>query len=274
MREQKLEGLRVAILGPRKTAELGRMIEKQGGIPLARPAQGTSFMDDEESEAIMHKLVKEDYDWFLFTTGIGIDSLLQIADRLGLREAFLDKVRAAKIGVRGYKAAAMLKKLGLEPVARDDDGTTAGLVRVLEPFSFTGCKVALQLHGDPAPKLVRMLQEQGARFQEILPYRNIPPEEAELDLLLQGILEGEVDAATFTSGAQVRFLFAHARNQEKLPELLSAFEAGCLAVAVGKYTAECLREEGIRRVIFPQEERMAFMVTAMCDYVAGQRTVQ
>lgn len=37
----KLTGKRIAITGPRKAAELSIIVEKMGGIPLVRPAQGT-----------------------------------------------------------------------------------------------------------------------------------------------------------------------------------------------------------------------------------------
>lgn len=63
----------------------------------------------------------------------------------------------------------------------------------------------LQLHGETAPKLVSWLEQQGAQVRQVLPYRHVPPEEAELAQLLNEIIANEVDAVAFTSGPQVRF---------------------------------------------------------------------
>jgi len=266
LRTQRLAGIRVALTGPRKAEEMGRMVEKQGGIPLIRPAQGTVFLDDGEVERELARLVEESVDWFIFTTGVGVETLLGSARNLGLEQRFHERLQQARIAARGYKAVLAVRKLGLNPVARDDDGTTAGLIRELAAFDLSGCRVALQLHGDPAPRLVGFLRERGAICREILPYRHIPPEEASLRQLTAEIISGGVDAVAFTSGPQVHFLLAYARDTGQLPELMQAFRTHAVAAAVGKFTAECLREEGVGRVVVPKEERMAKLVQALADY--------
>jgi uroporphyrinogen-III synthase len=258
----------VALTGPRRADDLSKLVEKLGGIPLIRPAQGTVFLEDEVVEDEIRRLLKEDVDWFIFTTGMGIDTLMRIATKMELFDAFLSQLKRTKLAARGYKAVAALRKLGLGVAARDDDGTTAGLVRVMADHDLRGCRVALQLHGDPAPRLVQLLQEQNAEFREILPYRHVPPEPGIIANLVSEILRGEVDAVTFTSGPQVRFIFAYAAEQELLSKLLEAFEGPTVAVAVGKFTAEVIREAGVQRVIFPEEERMGGMMLALSDYYA------
>lgn len=270
MDRRKLEGKRIAITGPRKTEELGRMVEKQGGIPLARPAQGTVFLDDEEAKAELSWTLGISFDWYIFTTGIGIETMMELSRQLGMEERFLEKLRSARIAARGYKAIGALKKLGLEPMVRDPDGTSAGLVREFASFSLRGQRVALQLHGDPSPTLVEMLRREGADYSEILPYRHIPPAEEDLERLVAEIIAGDVDAVLFTSGAQVRFPFQYAKRTGRLAALQEAFRQGTVATAVGKFTAECLREEGIVRIVVPQEERMGHMVQALGRYYAGE----
>lgn len=270
MDRRKLEGKRIAITGPRKTEELGRMVEKLGGIPLARPAQGTVFLNDDEAKAELSRILELTFDWFIFTTGVGIETMLELTRQLGLDEVFLTKLRGARIAARGYKAIGALKKLGLEAAVRDPDGTSAGLVRAFAPYSLHGQKVALQLHGDPAPTLVEMLQREEAEYTEILPYRHIPPAEEDLERLVSEIIRGEVDAVMFTAGAQVRFPFQYAKRVGVLERLQEAFETTTVATAVGKFTAECLREEGINRIVVPEEERMGHMVQALGKYYSAE----
>jgi uroporphyrinogen-III synthase len=261
-----LEGKRIALTGPRRADDLSKLVLKLGGIPLLRPAQGTVFLEDAHVELEIRQLVQEGTDWFIMTTGMGIENLIRIAGSIGLEQELIAIFRQSKVAARGYKAAAALRKLGVKLTARDDDGTSAGLVRVMRAYDLRGCRVALQLHGDPAPKLVQFLLEQGAEFREILPYRHISPEPEVLARLINEILLGEVDAVTFTSGPQVRFMTAYAAANGHLPQLIAAFAGPTVAVAVGKFTAEVVREAGIQRVIYPEEERIGSMILTLADY--------
>ncbi|MNN56364.1 bifunctional uroporphyrinogen-III synthetase/response regulator domain protein [compost metagenome] len=128
----------------------------------------------------------------------------------------------------------------------------------------------LQLYGDPNPRLVSWLEEQGASCKQILPYRHIAPPEGALDQLLCDITEGNVDAVTFTSGPQVRFLMEHATKQGKLDQLIQALDGPVIAVAVGKVTAQGLFEAGVPRVVAPKEERMGSMMVELARYYAGE----
>lgn len=262
----KLEGIRIALTGPRRAEDLSKLVVKLGGIPLIRPAQGTVFLEDAHVEEEIRRLLKQNVDWFIFTTGMGIEALVKIANGMELLDAFMSKLKRAKLAARGYKAIGALRKLGLETTARDDDGTTAGLVRVLAEHDLRGCRVALQLHGDPAPRLVSYLQEQNAEFREILPYRHVPPDREVLVSLVADILSGEIDAVTFTSGPQVRFIFAYAAEVGVGAELLAAFAGPTVAVAVGKFTADVVREAGVQRVIYPEEERMGSMILTLAEH--------
>ncbi|MES9760187.1 uroporphyrinogen-III synthase, partial [Priestia megaterium] len=110
---KRLEGKTVALVGQRKVEEISKIVENLGGTPLVRPAQGTIFLDDTHLEADIKELVKGNYDWFIFTTGVGTEILYKTADKLGLADEFLSSLKAANIAARGYKTVNMLKKLGV-----------------------------------------------------------------------------------------------------------------------------------------------------------------
>ncbi|MCZ8523663.1 MULTISPECIES: uroporphyrinogen-III synthase [Paenibacillus] len=269
---RRLEGKRIALTGPRKAAELSIIVEKLGGIPVVRPAQGSVAMEREGTEEEIRKLVREGTDWIVLTTSQGTGMLLEVAESIGLREDFLEKLRTIPVAVRGYKTVKYLKELGIEPTVKADDGTTDGILRALQERSLDlkGRKVALQLYGDHAPRLVEWLAGQGAQHYGILPYRHVPPDLTVVDTLLGEILAGEIDAVTFTSTPQVRFLMAYAREQGLADRLLEAFRHRAVAVAVGKVTAEALRDEGIDRVVAPEEERMGSMIVSLSKYYEDQ----
>lgn len=267
---RRLEGKRIAITGPRRAEELGKLVENLGGIPLLRPAQGTVLLDDLDLRNGLVSWVSQPPDWSIFTTGMGIDALFDMADDMGVAQEWWDILRNGHIAARGYKTANVLKKRSLTPVVRDDDGSTEGLIRGLSGYDLRGKDVMLQLYGDPAPRLVGWLEEQGANCRQILPYRHIAPPKEDLDRLLTDLIGGHVDAVTFTSGPQVRFLMEYAAQCGRKEALLEALRGPVMTVAVGKVTAQGLFEAGVPRVLAPREERMGSMMIELARYYAGE----
>jgi uroporphyrinogen-III synthase len=266
-----LLGKRVAIGGSRKTEEMSTLIEKQGGTPIVRPLQGTVFRAEKEVEPDLRRFVDEGSDWTVFTTGSGIQTLLDLAEKIGIHEEFLHKIRTSNVAARGYKTIAALKKLGIQPVAVDEDGTARGLIRALKGTDFSGKKVMIQLHGEKAPLLKQFFQDQGVSdILELLPYQHIPPKQETVDTLCREILQQDVDAVCFTTAIQVHSLFSFAKSKRLDKELVKAFRETVLPVAVGKVTAEALQEEGIDRYLVPENERMGAMIIELSRYYQQQ----
>lgn len=261
----------MAITGPRKSEELSKIVENMGGTALVRPAQGTVFLDEPELGGGISEWIRLKPQWSLLTTGMGLEALINTAQEMKLSEPFMEAMAHSNIAARGYKTVNALKKRGLAPLVRDDDGSTEGLIRQMEEYDFTGTNVMVQLHGDPAPHLVAWLEDRGASVRTILPYKHIAPPEEQLEQLLDDILERRVDAVTFTSGPQVRFLIGHAAANGKEEALRASFDNEVVAVAVGKVTAQSIREEGIDRVVAPKEERMGSMMVELAKYYAASR---
>lgn len=269
-----LTGKRIVIAGTRKIDEITTLIEKQGGSAIVRPLQGTVFLAEKEVEPDLRKFVQEGADWVILTTGIGTDTLIELAGKMGIQEQFLNIIQEAKVASRGYKTLAVLKRLGITPVAVDDDGTNSGLVRSLAEYDFVGKRVMVQLHGEAAPALIRFLEGNGALVQQILPYQHTPPQVETVDRLCKELINNEVDAVCFTTAIQVRSLFDYARKKGYIDEVLNAFKNQTLAVAVGKITAEAIREEGIDRLVAPELERMGAMVIELARFYEEESTIK
>lgn len=261
-----LTGKRVAIGASRKTDEISTLIEKQGGLPIVRSLQGTVFLAEKEVGPSLNKTVKEGTDWAIFTTGIGMETLLDVAEKQGIKQQFINMIQQVKIASRGYKTHSTLKKHGIKPEAVDEDGTTSSLIRSLEKFDFTGKRVMVQLHGEKAPTLIKFLEEKGADVTLILPYQHVSPATETLATLCEELLEEKLDAICFTTAIQVRSLFNFAREKDCLDSLLTSFNRNILAVAVGKVTAEALREEGVEKILVPEHERMGAMIMELSRY--------
>ncbi|WP_100407294.1 uroporphyrinogen-III synthase [Bacillus solitudinis] len=255
-----LTGKRVVIAGARKTEEISKIIEKQGGIPVLRPLQGTVYLADKQIEPEFKTIVESGTDWIIFTTGVGLETLIELSEKLNMKERFIELIQHANVASRGYKTNGALKKLGVRPKAVDIDGTTQGLIHTLRNYDFSGKRVVVQLHGVTVPKLTMFLKEQGAEVIEILPYQHIAPDKETVKTLCHEILNTEVDTICFTTAIQVRSLFEFARANNMTENLLRKFQDEVLAVSVGKVTTEALKEEGVDRVIAPVIERMGAMI--------------
>lgn len=268
---EQLQGITVALAGPRKAEEMAKLVQNMGGTALHRPAQGTVFLDDQALREGIAAWIAHPPDLAILTTGMGLEALFEMAAQMEVEARFLEILSASPIAARGYKTVNALKKRGLQPEVRDDDGSTAGLLRGLKDWDLRGKSVVLQLHGDPAPQLAAWLKEAGATVLQVEPYRHTPPEPGALALLYDEITKGRVDAVAFTSAPQFRFLAQYAREQGKLEELVQAFAHKVLAVSVGRITSESLKEEGITRIVMPEHERMGSMFVELGKYIASRR---
>ncbi|MCF8567409.1 uroporphyrinogen-III synthase [Alicyclobacillus tolerans] len=260
-----LKGKTVVLTGTRKTDELVTLVEKLGGTALLRPLQVKMQLDEDEVLAEMRKLLTCSFDWVIFTTAAGAERLHQAAQSLGLESQFLEMLHRVSVAARGYKTIEYIKSIGIVPTVRDEDGTTASLLAGMERKGLTGKTVALQLYGEPAPSLISMFRDRGSHVQEIEPYRNMPPETSTMQMLISEILEERVDAVTFTSTTQIRFLMEYARVQQCKEALITAFSR-TVPVAVGKVTAEALKNEGVTTVIWPKTERMGSMIITLARF--------
>ena len=272
---KELQGKKIVIAGSQKTDEMAEIIERRGGTPIVRSLQGLTDSDPAEVEDDVLRFIEQGADWFIFTTGIGFEAMYQAAERLHAVTAFEDRLRQAKIACRGYKTNAFLKKSGIHPVVCDDDGTIASMIDKLQVFEFNDQRVWIQLHGELSSQLFQFIESKGGmNAQAVLPYRYHAPERETLSAITSELIKGEVDAVCFTTRVQVNYLFDYARETGCEDEVKSAFEGVVLAAAVGKVTAEALREEGIARIIVPEKERMGAMIVEMAHhYENAQQSV-
>lgn len=137
----------IALLGTRKVDEQMNIIKQLGGSAVHRPAQGTVFFDSSFIGSEIKEIINGKFQWIIFTTGIGIDKLFEVAKEMDYEENLQQALSTMKIAVRGYKGANSLKKRGLFPIVRDDDGSIAGLIRAFASHNLKNQSVAVQLYG-------------------------------------------------------------------------------------------------------------------------------
>jgi len=119
------------------------------------------------------------------------------------------------------------------------------------------------------PSLRDLLESQDASYTEIPLYHYSPPsDELVLNLLTQ-MEAGTITDVAFTSKTQVKFLFEIAERLGKFEHLQSLFAGSVTAVSVGHMTSGALQDNGVERIVAPEQERMGAMIMRLADYYSN-----
>ncbi|HEX4999356.1 MAG TPA: uroporphyrinogen-III synthase [Terriglobia bacterium] len=262
-----LDGVRVATLEHRYPAQLTQLLERQGAIVMSCPLlEETPVEDARAVERFMTLCETGAADYVIFYTGVGVDFLMRAAPR---PEAFARSVVLA----RGPKAVNALRRAGARIDRVAEAPTTEGIIRTMSKEDLRGKSVLVQLYGAENVELTRALEAQGARVTGIAIYRYRPASDAgEVSRLIDAILEGRIDAITFTTGPQLQFLLAAAVERGLEDALRSRLRNDVVMVSVGEVTTRAIEATGFPVAVTPEDPKMGPMVSAMAEYFAGKRS--
>ncbi|TBH20822.1 uroporphyrinogen-III synthase [Thermus thermamylovorans] len=250
--------MRIAYAGLRRKEEFKALAEKLGLTPLLFPVQATERVPVPEYQDHLRQL-KGGVDLFVATTGVGVRELMEGGRILGLDlKGSLEK--ALRLA-RGAKAARALRDLGLPPHGVGD-GTTPSLLPLLPQGPGVA---ALQLYGKPLPALEQVLEKRGYRVLSLMPYRHLPDIQG-IRLLEKAILSHQVDAVAFVAAIQVEFLLEEAEDPGALRQTLNG---EVRALAVGRVTADALREWGVRPFYVDEKERLGSTLQGFLRSIRG-----
>lgn len=260
-----LEGKKIGVAAERRAGAIQTLIEKQGGIPSIYSIQGKQHLDNATSIRNVAAFLEGDFEWAILTTGVGVNALADSITENEVRSAFIEKLSKVKLAVRGSKTLNWLKQNDLQPTVVSEDGTMENLLGSLAAaYSDSGSPhVFLQAYNEDDAKLKGALEEIGYSVYLSQPYFYEEPKPEAITDLKYGIIEKMLDAVVFTSKTQVRNLFEDQADKEKL---VTSFNGGVLATAVGKVTANELENQGITTVIQPETQKMGAMIIEIANY--------
>ncbi|WP_176757490.1 uroporphyrinogen-III synthase [Salimicrobium halophilum] len=255
-----LKDKRIAIAADRRASELGALIENFGGTPVYTAIQGERQLHDNRILEDVRILLERDFEWVVLTTGIGVRALEEAARKEGMYGAFIEKMKTTNIAVRGKKTQARLKEIQLRADVVSEDGTMKGVVQQLEIESGTAFFQAYNVDDEAWRETFEK------SFKSVYlstPYEYKRPSEVVRDKLKRKILNAEVQAVLLTSKNQVRNLF---EEEASHAELITSLNNEVKAIATGKVTAQELENFGVRKVLFPENQKMGAMVVETARY--------
>jgi uroporphyrinogen-III synthase len=256
-----LEGVRVAITENRFPEQLTQLLERYGADVYSCPLlRETPIEDIENSRQFIRLCETTKIDYIVFYTGVGVDFLFRITNK---PEVF----SRSKTIARGPKAVNALRKNGVQVDFVADSPTTAGILQTLSREELRGKSVLVQLYGEENVELRRVLESKGATVTGLSLYRYEQASDAgAVAKLVRAIALGKIQAITFTTGAQARFLLQAAEEQGSRSTLIDHFAEDVVVVSIGEITARVLRGLGIEPKVIPEEPKMGPMVKALADF--------
>ena len=272
-----LQGRRIVVLEARLPSELGALVTRHGGQPIAAPAlREVPIPMRQEVRDLVDAVCSRAIDMVVFLTGVGARALIGAADELGRRDAFLDALRHTTIACRGPKPVAVMRThdvpialVAPEPYTSED---LAGAI-VDQGWDLRGKRVALQHYGEVNTYLRTRLQEMGARITEVSLYTWALPEDVRpVEDAVRTVVARHADAVLFTTQSQVRNLFRIAEGMDQRDALTEALTRDVVAAPVGPVCARALINEGVTPHLEPEHPKMGPLVLALAAYFEAQES--
>jgi uroporphyrinogen-III synthase len=257
----------VAFLEGRRTAELGDLIARHNGVPLAAPCLREVHRPEAASlQAEVARVCEADLGVAIFLTGVGTTTVFAAASLMGREDDLRRRLANAIVVVRGPKPTAVLRKLDVRiDLTAPAPNTTAEVLAVLEKVDLSSKVVSLQLYGEPNPALSQALRARGATVLELAPYVwDRPVDPAPILRLLDALEREQVDALLITSQAQVDNLFGVARDYARTPSLTNVAIG-----AQGPVAEAALERHGLQVAFRPAHGHMGALVLAAAEYFAS-----
>jgi uroporphyrinogen-III synthase len=265
---QRLRGRRILIPAHRELDRLAGMLANEGATAFRCPLMALVDAPDQDAvDAWVRVLASRRFDLVVFLSAEGVVRLVDVAERLGIKDHFLAALRHTSVVTRGAKPACALYDLGIPVDVRSAMPTAAGIIESLRGRDLTRRHVGLQLFGDdPARELVTFFEGGLAFPHPVAPYRYAPTaDDDQVCALIERIGRADLDAIVFTAAPQIERLFEVAERHNARGLLRSGLERLHLA-AVGAAVAGCLDRFGVRiDTVPPRPFFMQRLIEALVD---------
>ncbi len=266
--------LRVLLLESRRSTEMAALVSNYGGEPVSAPAlREVPVETNTDALAFIDALLHDQFDLVILLTGVGTRALLAVVDQMRDRAAFVAALSRTRIAARGPKPVAVLRDIGLSPwVTAPEPNTWRELLAALDGKSadlpLRGVRVAVQEYGATNQQLLDGLVGRGASVLSVPVYRWALPENVEpLRAAAQGIADGRIEVALFTTATQVVHLLEIARQLTIDADVRQGLASMAVA-SIGPTTSEELREHGIAVDIEASHPKMGFLVREAAERAA------
>lgn len=270
MAAASFKGVRVLSLESRRAVETAKLIRTYGGEPLTAPAMREIPMSsDHPVMEFAEALIAGAFDLVIFTTGVGVRSLIKTVSEHMDREQFLAALRSVKIAARGPKSSSALREFGIPiTVVAPEPFTWRVLMQAMEEKfggALTGMNIAVQEYGTSNPELLTALAEKSISITRLLVYQWALPEDTQpLREAVIALAHGHVDVVLFMNAGQVAHLFLMADRMGYTDSLYEGFRSTVIG-SIGPSTTEGLSMYRLTPDFEPSQSKMGFLIKEIAE---------
>lgn len=196
-----------------------------------------------------------EYHWIVFTSVNGVRFFFQRLHEKGLDVRAL---HALKTAVIGPATRDRLAREGLNSDILPDSYRAESVATAFAKEKMAGKRVLLPRAEEARPVLPRELQRMGAEVEEVTTYVT-RQDRTNVETLITGLMEGNVDVVTFTSSSTVKNFKAFLPSNEDLNVLME----GVLVASIGPITSDTARGLGFDVHI----EAESYTIPGLCEAI-------
>lgn len=226
---------------------------KVRSFPTIEIADPTSW---EECDAAIRNL--QSYDGIIFTSTNSVERFfLRIDD---LAPEAISVLHSKPLYSVGEKTSLRLRDLGMKVALTPNTYNADDLVESILSGDITG-KLFLFPKGDLAMETVpQKVRAYGARVDEVVVYRNIMPDSAQIESIREALRSGEIDVVTFFSPSSIRNFL----------QLIEVSEIDRIQIAaIGPTTARAATDFGLTVDIVPERSTAESLADAIAQHIDG-----
>jgi uroporphyrinogen-III synthase len=270
MTTASFQGIRVLSLESRRAPETAKLIRTYGGEPLTAPAMREIPMNsDGPMMEFAEALIAGAFDLVIFTTGVGVRTLIKTVAEHMDRERLLAALRTVKIAARGPKSSSALREFSIPiTVIAPEPFTWRALVQAMEEkfgAALTGMNIAVQEYGTSNPELLTALAEKSVSITRLLVYQWALPEDTQpLREAVIALAHGHVDLVLFMNAGQVAHLFLMAERMGYTEALYEGFRSTVIG-SIGPSTTEGLSMYRLAPDFEPSQSKMGFLIKEIAE---------
>ena len=259
--ERPLFGRRIVVTrSPEQARELVDLLENFGAQAIEAPT--FRITPPEDPEAVDRAAASvDDYQWIVFESANAVTRLLNALTR-GPRD--LRALGGVRICAIGPSTAERLASSGLTPDIVVAEMSPEGMGdAMVAKGSLTGQRVLIVRPDHVRDVVAEDLTRRGAQVTDLVAYRTSPASQDSpaVQDLYRMLLDGRVDAVTFTSPTAVR-RFAALIGEEQAADLLNT----TVVAAIGPVTAAAATELGIKTTVMPDTYTVDGVVQALVEH--------
>lgn len=243
------------------------MFRRLGAEVFHAPTMQTVKDAPGDLRPITEALIREPPDYLIANTGFGIRLWLGHAKVWGIEDSLKEALRHVRIAARGPKSVGALSSNDLPIWWRAPTEQLAEVAAHLIQEGVGGKRVAFQLQGRDSPEITAGLEQAGAVVTSIPVYRWVKAT-GRVGELVDRCCRQEIDAITFTAGAQVHYLMEMAESTGQAEALIGSLNDATVVGCIGPVCASAAREEGIRDPVVPDVWRLGSLVKAVANALA------